>query len=223
MKNLQKMGGIASLYEAAAYLMGIVFFKLVLDFSGVIEPIQMVALLVDNQSIMYAMNIAIYVVFGIFMVILALALYERLKDGSPAIARITTVFALIWACVVIASGMIYNTGIETITNLYHNNPAQAATVWLAISSVQEGIGGGNEILGGLWSLLVSLAALLSNQLPRFLNYLGLLIGTAGILSAIPALGEAGGAIFGLGQIVWFIWLGIVMLRSTQNNHLDSVR
>ena len=38
---------------------------------------------------------------------------------------------------------------------------------------------------------------------------------AGILSTIPALGEIGGMIFGLGQIVWFIWLGIVMLRDSQ--------
>jgi hypothetical protein len=35
---------------------------------------------------------------------------------------------------------------------------------------------------------------------------------AGILTAVPALGELGVA-FGLGSIIWFIWLGIVMLRS----------
>jgi hypothetical protein len=36
MKNFQKMGGIAALYEAAAYVLGIVFYMVVLDYSGVV-------------------------------------------------------------------------------------------------------------------------------------------------------------------------------------------
>jgi len=48
---------------------------------------------------------------------------------------------------------------------------------------------------------------------RVLNYLGLVIGVAGILTVIPPLGELG-AIFGLGFIVWFAWAGIVMVRSS---------
>jgi hypothetical protein len=45
------------------------------------------------------------------------------------------------------------------------------------------------------------------------NYLGLVVGTAGILSAIPALGEIGGGVFGLTQIVWFVALGVLLLRA----------
>jgi len=43
------------------------------------------------------------------------------------------------------------------------------------------------------------------------NYFGLVVGTAGILSAIPALGEIGGGIFRLTQIVWFVALGVLLL------------
>lgn len=53
----------------------------------------------------------------------------------------------------------------------------------------------------------------AGEFPRLLNYIGLLVGVAGILSAIPALGEIGGAIFGLGQIAWFVWIGIDLLRT----------
>ena len=83
---------------------------------------------------------------------------------------------------------------------------------MAIDSVRDGLGGGNEIIGGVWILLVSWAALQTGGLSKALNYLGVVIGVAGILSAIPALGMLTD-IFGLTQIVWFIWLGIVMLRS----------
>jgi hypothetical protein len=47
-----------------------------------------------------------------------------------------------------------------------------------------------------------------------LNYLGVVVGVAGIISIVPALGELFIYIFALGQIVWFIWLGIVLLRSS---------
>jgi hypothetical protein len=58
---------------------------------------------------------------------------------------------------------------------------------------------------------VSVAALRARALHRLVNYLGLVVGTAGILSAIPALGEIGGGIFGLSQIVWFVALGVLLL------------
>ena len=214
MKNLQKMGGIAALYSAAAYVVGMVGFLFVVDVAGVVDPVQQVALMVDNMAFLYTLYLFIYVVWAVFLVVLALALYERLKAGSPAMVQTATVFGIIWAGVIIASGSIHNSGMQNVVDLYGKDPAQAATVWLAIDSVFEGLGGGNEIVGGIWTLLVSWAALRAGELPRALNYLGVVIGVAGILSAVPALGELGGAIFGLGQIVWFIWLGIVMLRSS---------
>lgn len=223
MKDLQKMGGLAALYEAAAYVLGIVFFIFVVDYAGVVDPVQKVVLLADNQAAMTIMNLIIYVVFGVVLVVLALALYERLKAGSPAIMQTATAFGLIWAGVVIASGMIFNIGMGVVVDLYGSDPAQAATVWLAIDSVVNGIGGGVELLGGLWVLLVSWAALRTGGLPRALNYLGMVIGVAGIITLVPALGELGGMIFGLGQIVWFVWLGIVMLRRSPDAAVERLR
>jgi hypothetical protein len=221
--NMQKMGGIAALYEAAVYVLGMVFFLLVVDYPSVVDPVEKVALLVDDQAIIYIMYLLLYVGSGIFLVVLALALYERLKAGSPAIMQIATAIGLIWACVVIASGYVYNMGIDTVVDLYGTDPAQAVTVWLAIESVADGLGGvRGEILGGIWVLLASWAALRAGGLPRVLNYLGVVIGVAGILSAVPALSELGlGIIFALGQIVWFIWLGIVMLRSSPSAALEE--
>jgi hypothetical protein len=123
---------------------------------------------------------------------------------------------MIWATVIIASGMIFNSGMENVVDLYGKDPAQATTVWLAIDSVFDGLGGSNEVIGGIWILLVSWAALRAGQLPRVLNYLGVAIGVAGIISAVPALAELFIFIFALGQIVWFVWLGIVMLRGSQS-------
>ncbi|HET6447388.1 MAG TPA: DUF4386 domain-containing protein [candidate division Zixibacteria bacterium] len=214
MKNLQKMGGIAALYLAAAYIVGMVGFLTVVDVSGVVDPVQQVALMADNQAFLYIMHLIVYVVWGIFMVVLALALYKRLKASSPALAKTATVFGLIWAAVIIVAGMIYNVGMENVVDLYGKDPALAGTVWLTIDSVIEGLGGSNEVLGGIWILLISWAALQAGELPRVLNYLGMAVGVAGIISVVPSLAEIFIYIFALGQIVWFVWLGIVMLRSS---------
>ena len=40
MNNLQRIGGLAALYLAAAYLMGIVFFLFVLDYPNIVDPAQ---------------------------------------------------------------------------------------------------------------------------------------------------------------------------------------
>ena len=115
MKNLQKLGGIAALYEAFAYVLGIVFYIFVMDYTGDVSPAQKVSLLVDNQTNMFINTLLVYVVFGVFMVVLALALHERLKVNSPAIMQTATVFGLFWALVVIASGMIFITRFMTQT------------------------------------------------------------------------------------------------------------
>ena len=216
MNDLQKLGGIAALYEAVAYVVGIVFFIVVVDYAGVVDPVQKVALLMDNQAAMHLITLIIYVVFGVALVVLALALHEQLKADALAMMSTATAFGLIWAGLVIASGMIFIIGMETVVDLYGQDPAQAATVWSAIDPVFEGLGGGVELVGGLWVLLVSWAALQTGGLSRALNYFGLMIGVAGIITVVPALGELGAMVFGLGQIVWFVWLGIDMLRSSSS-------
>ncbi len=215
MKNLQKMGGIAALYSGAALLVAMVGYLLVLDTLGVADPVQQVALLVDNQAFLYILTLIAYVLWGIIFVVLVLALHERLKTDSPAMMQIATAIGLIWACIVIASGQVSNLGMDTVVDLYEVDPAQAATAWMAIDSVANGLSSaGGEILGGTWILLVSLAGLRAGELSRALNYLGALIGVAGLFSAVPALFGALVIIFGLGKMVWCIWLGIIMLRSS---------
>jgi hypothetical protein len=84
--------------------------------------------------------------------------------------------------------------------------------WQGIETVANGLGFANgEILGGLMTLLVSLAALRAGGLPKGLNILGLLIGGVGIFSIFPGLTGLI-PVYGLSKIIWFIWLGIVLLR-----------
>ena len=214
MKTLQKFGGFAALYLAVVNLIGMVIFLVVLKSPSITDPAQRVALLVDKQMVIFSTNLLMYVFFGVFLITLSLALYDRLKSGAPAIMQVATAIGIIWAGSLIASGMVANAGLAAIVPLYAKDPVQAALTWQGIEAVSHGLGFANgDILGGLLTLLVSLAALRAGGLPKGLNILGLLAGAVGIISIVPGLSEMMGGIFGLISIIWFIWLGIVLLRS----------
>jgi hypothetical protein len=53
-----------------------------------------------------------------------------------------------------------------------------------------------------------------------MNWLGVAIGAAGVLSVIPALKDLAYG-FGLLVIVWFVWLGIVMLRTASRPEIQT--
>lgn len=213
MKTLQKAGGISALYMAVSHLIGIVIFLGVLDYLSMTDPIQKMALNVEKQAVVFSTNLLMYVFFGFALIVLALALHDRIKTDAPALMQAATSVGILWAGSLIASGMVANAGLATVAALYAQNPAQAVVIFQSIESVANGLGNANgEILGGVWTLLVSLAAWRSGGLSKGVSVLGLFVGAIGVITIIPALNDITG-LFGLGQIIWFIWLGIVLLRN----------
>ena len=213
MKTLQKSGGIAALYMAISHLIGLVIFIVVLDYINITDPMQKLAMNIEKQSVIFSTNLLMYVFFGFALIVLSLALYDRMKSGAPALMQVATTIGIIWAGSLIASGMASNAGLATVVVLYAKDPTQAALTFQAIESITNGLGNANgEILGGSLTLLVSLAALRTGGFPRGLNILGVLVGVVGVITIVPALNSMV-ALFGLGQIAWFVWLGIVLLRN----------
>ncbi len=212
MKELKKFGGLAAFYLASAYIIGLILFIVVLDYPSITDPAQKLIVLVENQMVIFSTNLLLYVFFGLILVVLILALHEHLKPGAPALMQVTTVVGIIWAGSLIASGMISNAGIDLVVAIYAKDPAQAMLTWGIIETIAtNGIGNGNgEILGGVWTLLVSLAALRSGRLTKGLNILGLLIGAVGIITLMPGLKDLV-VIFGIGHLVWYVWVGILLL------------
>jgi len=212
MKTLRKLGGWAALYLALSYLICMPLFLVVLDYLNMTDPAKRVSLLVEQQMVIFSTNLLMYVFFGVVLVVLALALHDRLKSGSPAIMQVATVIGIIWAGSLIASGMVLSAGIAPVIALYATDPAQAALSWQVFEGVASGLGNGNgEILGGLWTALVSWAALRAGGLPKGLSILGLLVSAVGVITILPGLLDLVG-VFALGQVIWFIWLGSVLLR-----------
>lgn len=126
--------------------------------------------------------------------------------------RMATGVALVWAGLLISVGLVTNANMELVVTLARIDIEQAVTTWLAVDAVTTGLGGGNgEVLGGFWMLLVSAVAWRARALPRIVCTLGVGAGIMGMASALPGLAVLIG-VFALGQLVWFVGLGMALLR-----------
>jgi hypothetical protein len=207
----QKIGGIAALYLAAAYLAAIPYFLLIAKIPDAASPAEKLSALAASRTGQYAMTLVVYVIFGLVLVVLAAALHERARQGADGLMRVATPIAFIWAGLLIASGMIFNVGMLGSLALLPGDPAQAAALWSPIDLISAGLSGNGEIVGGCWMLLVSVAALKTKCLPVASGVLGIVVAALGIAAVVPALKDLA-QVFGLGQIVWFAWIGFVLLR-----------
>ena len=101
-------------------------------------------------------------------------------------------------------------GLNTMVSLYSQEQQHAETLFLVYTTVVNALGGGIELVGGLWVLLLSLYGLRNGLLSKVLSVFGIIVGLLGVFTVLQALPELKDA-FGLSQIIWFIWMGIVML------------
>ncbi len=223
MQSTQRLGGIGALIAAGTFVVGLAMFATIfMDFVSAAGPAEAVAFIVDNQLALHLWNIAIHIVFGIVLVPLVLAIGDRLRTAHSPLARVSSVFGLIWAGVIIATGMILNISYITVSDLQGTDPEMASSVWASLDAVTNGLGGGNEVLGGIWVVGISVVALRERLFARWINYLGVIMGASALLTIVPALEDVG-AIFGLGLIVWFVAVGITLIKgdampSRQQDH-----
>jgi hypothetical protein len=217
MNNLQKLTGISAISEGFIYIAAFIYFGAFSSYPSAASPTEKMTYLAENQLTVSAVNFFIYVVFGVLLAVLVVGLHERLKPTNNPAMTIASLFGVIWVGLVIASGMIANIGLAQAINLMTTNPEKAFDIWLIIALIAESLGGGNELVGGLWVLLVCIVALQAGEFPRTLNYLGLLVGVAGIATVYPA--DIFTEIFGITQIVWFIWLGIWLVLKGDSGQL----
>ncbi len=214
--SLGRLGGLAALVEAATYVVGFVVLAAYLAPAGYLDgaddPGAALSFLLEHQAALYAWHVVIYLVAGVALVGLAVALGDRLRRAGSVLAPVATAFGLLWSGLVLAAGMVALVGQQVVVDLHATDPAQAESTWVAVRAVQDGLGGGIELLGAVWILLVSGAGRRTGVVGRGLGRLGLVVGVGGLLTVVPALEPVGAAVFGLGFIAWFAGVGRTLLR-----------
>jgi hypothetical protein len=215
----QKAGGVAALYMALALLGAMPYFLLLVDYPSATTVEDKVALVVANYASLYAVYIASYVLFGMAVAVLAIALQDRLASVAPSTVRFATAVGLLWSFALVISGMVFTYGMTTIVDLHQTDEAQAVQTWQAIEPVAMALGGaGGELLGGLWVLLLSVVTLRTRVFPRIVSLLGLVIGVLGLTSVVPLLHNAAIG-FGLLEIAWLLCVAWILTRSPKRGAL----
>jgi hypothetical protein len=214
--GLQRAGGIAGFVTAATYVVGLGLIGVYLAPQGYLDvqgsPKDSLAFLLDHQVMLYSWYLVLYLVGGLALVSLVLGVHSRLRTGAAALAQTASVLGHLWAGLLLASGLIALVGQRSVVELAATDSVMAASTWSSVSVVQEALGGGIEIVGAAWVMLVSVAGIRSHVLGYGLGALGIGIGVAGAWTIVPAAAAYAAPVFGLGLIVWFIWMGVTLLR-----------
>jgi hypothetical protein len=211
MKNLQKIGGIAALVQGILFIVFPLFLFVILPSQG-LQATTGPNFLADPAIVLTAASTtALVSIFGLLdvpiavsLILIVLALHERLQADSPMMMRIAAGAGLVGTVLFLAVGMVRFTSISQLAALYSHDQAGVAAAYLAADTIVEGLNNAAVFAFGWWVLLASWAGLQTGGLPKLLCSLGLLLGVSGIITFVlpvpPVLG-----------IVWFPWLGAVLL------------
>ncbi len=224
---MQRAGACAALVEGAAYIIGIVLFAAYLLPQGFTDsaddPAATMAFMLDHRVLLYVWTFVIYLIAAAALVVLSLALTERFRPTSPALAQVGSAFGIIWSAVLFISGMIALVGQGAVADLVVADQNAAVQLWAAVSTIHDATGGDIEIVGVIWILIISLTGLRSTRLPKALSILGIVVGIAGTATFVPVIADVG-AVFGLGFIIWYFWVAIVLWRTdTADTSMQETR
>lgn len=213
--TLIRSGGTAALVVAGSYVVGFAAMLAYLVPSGFAstleDPSGSLDFLRDHHAVLASWYLVLYLVGGAAMALVSLGVGQRLAS-APGLARISTTFGLIWSGLLIASGSLALVGQNAAIELYPEDPDLALSTWVSTSVVQDALGGGIEFAGALWVAAVGLAVLRTRALSAGLGGLALGLAAVGMTTVVPVAADTATSIFGLGLIIWFIWLGVSLRR-----------
>ena len=110
---------------------------------------------------LYSWYLVLYLVGGLALVSLVLGVHSRLRTGAAALSQTASVVGHLWAGLLLASGLIALVGQRAVVDLAATDSVMAASTWSSVSVVQSALGGGIEIVGAGWVMLVSVAGIRS--------------------------------------------------------------
>jgi hypothetical protein len=208
MSKLPRWGAAAALLCALDYLSLFLFYGAWWQYPATADAAGQWQYINKHATALFFIHLS-YLIFGIALAVLVQALYVRLKPIAPQRLLFARWAGLLWVTYIVAAGMIANIALKAVLDLGATDPEKAMQLLKTLSYVVDGLGGGNELPGGLWSLLVGLVSWRAG-LPRWLAVLAIVIGLAGIATVFPD--DSAKAVFGLCQIVWFVGVAVVLWR-----------
>lgn len=204
MTLFKKLAAISAVYGGLSYIGGIFVYLQLLKYDSVSTADEQLAIIGNNPVLVHITTLHIYIIFSFGIILLATYLYLKLKDQQPVLGLLSLISGVVWSTLLIASGFI-TMGVTTL--LMNGTPvSEIAAAWQAIDIVSNALGGGNELIGGIFTGLVSLALYKTRYSSLATSLLGAVVFIGGIVSALPYSADVGIGIFVISQILWFFTL-----------------
>ena len=217
----QKLGGISAIALALTYMFGFILFFGILNIQDGLNELKRLDFMLNNRDAFYIGYLVIGVLFSFLLMFLVQVLSTRFKQGLLQINHYASVVGYIWAACVLISSLIFLTSLAPIAKYNELDPQQALIIKQTISIVVNALGGGVELVGAVWVLLISYLGLKLKVYHFSVHWLGIIIGVVGVLTLFSGLSflssiaffDFATAVFGLGQIIWFLVLGVLMIKA----------
>ena len=206
----ERTGGLAGILAGLTFLFGMVFYLALLtevQFGNLSADItSQLIYLQEHSGFLYTWYFVIYLVFGFALLNMQFGLSALLPRTT--LSQAASLVAYLWAGLVISAGLVATVGHNMVITLAQAHPEIAPGAFVSLHIVVNGLGGGNELVGGVWLILVFFASRQKQSLPEAIQWSALLVGFAGTATALPQLAGFCGAVFGLGGILWFVATGM---------------
>lgn len=213
---LQRNGGIAAIGMALCYMLLFVIFGALLSLPDNTDMLVKLQAIQEQKLLLSISYVVGYLLFGSFLLVTVQAVHNRMQQNQSSLLNTASLFGFIWVVLMMCSGMTALVGMEMTNGFITEKPEIAVSLFFTSNMMLQALGGGIELVGGLWVLILSAVALRDNHFSKALNLLGLIVGSLGVLTifqSIPYLKD----LFGLIQIVWFIWLAISLMKTDPVN------
>lgn len=216
-RQLKPLAGAAFIAMALCYITLFVIYGAVLSTPTDVSTADKIAYLIENKGLVNFTFVLGYVLFACLLCFCVYVIGGLFQPVSQPAMAMATLFGYFWVVVLLCAGMIGISANELLASYSVTSPAAAETIYYARTLMLEGLGGGIEFIGGVWLLILGAVGWRHGLFSKSLSAFTLLKGAIGVLTLVCA-DSVLRDLFGITGIVWFIWMGIVMIKKPLNTN-----
>ena len=208
---IKRLAGTAFIGMALCYITLFIIYGAVLSTPANANTAEKIAYLIENKNLYNFTYVLGYVLFACLLCFCVYVIGQLSHKASKAMVAMMSLFGYFWVVVLLCTGMIGISSHELLAANSLRNPEAAEVIYYAGTLLTESLGGGIEFIGGVWLFLLGAISWRHGLLSKTLSVFTLVKGAIGIATLFSAELVLR-YLFGLSGIVWFIWMGIVMVK-----------
>jgi len=208
--NLRQLGAVSLIGMALCYICLFIIYGAMINppHSGA-ETIDKITNLLAQKTLIKAGYVGGYVLFSCFLCVCIQVIHKLYGKSSSFLVNTASLFGLFWALVVLCTGLIGITSLETLSAIVNTAPDASEIIYLSSLLMEESLGGGIEILGGLWVFFLGVVGLRHKCFSRLFSAFSVFKGVIGI-STVVIVDDILLDLFGLTGIIWFLWFSVIV-------------